>query len=166
MKMNDVEQKENTLRNEINKMSFEELIYLNMNPNYFVYNKLKPLIDEIKAKNEQIQLKQKNLQNIEENKNYENIKETFAIKEQIDSLNVNINKLIEERDKLQYKTTKNEFLQLLDNELKNFENPEKCFTKLRDGKINPEEFEKQFSLFGKGKNYYYYKLIYDRINND
>ena len=106
------------------------------------------------------------LQNIKENKNYENIKETFAIKEQIDSLNVNINKLIEERDKLQYKVTKNEFLQLLDTELKNFENPEKCFTKLREGKINPEEFEKQFSLLGKGKNYYYYKLIYDRINND
>ena len=166
MKMNYVEQKENTLRNEINKMSFEELIYLNMNPNFFVYNKLKPLIDEIKDKNKQIQLKQQKLQNIEENINNENIKEIFAIKEKIDALDVNVNKLIEERDRLQNKIPKNEFLQLLDTELKNFENPEKCFTKLREGKINPEEFEKQFSLLGKGKNYYYYKLIYDRINND
>ncbi len=166
MKMNYVEEKENTLKNEINKMSFEELIYLNMNPNFFVYNKLKPLIDEIKDKNKQIQLKQQKLQNIEENINNENIKEIFAIKEKIDALDVNVNKLIEERDRLQNKIPKNEFLQLLDTELKNFENPEKCFTKLREGKINPEEFEKQFSLLGKGKNYYYYKLIYDRINND
>ena len=164
--MNYLEQKENIIKKEINKMSFEELIYLNMNTNYFVYNKLKPEIEEIKAKNEQIQLKQQKLQNIQENITNKHIQETIALKEQIDVLDKNINILLAERDKLNYKIPKNEFLNLLDIELKKFENPENCFNRLKEGIIDSEEFEKQFTILGKGKNYYYYKLIYDRIKND
>ena len=164
--MNYVEQKENIIKKEINKMSFEELIYLNMNQNYFVYNKLKPEIEEIKAKNNKIQLKQQKLQNIEENFTNENIKQTIALKEQIEALDKNINKLLAERDKLTYKIPKNEFLNLLDNELKKFKNPENCFNRLKEGIIDSEEFEKEFISLGKGKHYYYYKLIYDRIKND
>ena len=29
-----------------------------------------------------------------------------------------------------------------------------------------QQFEKEYAELGKGKNYYYYKLIYDRIKED
>ena len=164
--MNDYQEKEQEIINEINKMTIEELIYLNYNPNYFIYNKLKPQIEEIQNKNKQIQLKQENLQNIKEKIENENLSETFKLKEQIETLNFKIDKLIKERDILIYKMPKNDFLPLLEKELKQNENPESCFAKLKAGKINFDQFEREFSKFGKDKNYYYYKLIYDRIKND
>ena len=164
--MNDYQEKEQEIINEINKMTIEELIYLNYNPNYFIYNKLKPQIEEIQNKNKQIQLKQENLQNIKEKIENENLSETFKLKEQIETLNFKIDKLIKERDNLMYKMPKSEFLPLLERELKQNENPESCFAKLKEGKINFDQFEREFSKFGKDKNYYYYKLIYDRIKND
>ena len=164
--MNDYQEKEQEIINEINKMTIEELIYLNYNPNYFIYNKLKPQIEEIQNKNKQIQLKQEKLQNMKEKIENENISETIKLKEQIETLNYKIDKLIKERDNLNYKIPKNEFLYLLENELKKYDNPESCFAKLKQRIIDSDEFERQFTNFGKGKNYYYYKLIYDRIKND
>ena len=164
--MNYYQEKEQEILNEINKMTIEELIYLNYNPNYFIYNKLKPQIEEIQNKNKQIQLKQEKLQNMKEKLENENINETIKLKEQIEMLNYKIDKLIKERDNLNCKIPKNEFLSLLENELKKYENPESCFAKLKQGIIDSDEFERQFTKLGKEKNYYYYKLIYDRIKND
>ena len=164
--MNYAQEKENEIKNEINKMSIEELIYLNLNPSYFVYNKLKPQIEEIQAKHKTIQLKQQKLQNIKENKANEDMKQTIILKEQIENLDLQINQLIKERDNLNYKIPKNEFLPLFENELKQIKNPENCFLRLKNGIIDSDQFEKEFSELGKGKNYYYYKLIYDRIKND
>ena len=164
--MNYAQKKEKEIEKEINRMSLEELLYLNLNPNYFVYNHLKPQIEQIKDQHQKIQKKQEQLQNMVNNAKNEDLKETHILKEQIEKLYMRINKLLAEKENLNYKIPKNEFLLLLDNELKLLNNPDICFSKLKEGKIDLQEFEKQFAQLGKGENYYYYKLIYERIKND
>ena len=154
------------IENEINNMSIEELLYLKLNPNYFVYNKLKPQIDQIKKQKQRVQSKQEELENVQTVKINEDIKDTVKLKEQIDKLSSNINKLLKEKDILSSKMPKNEFLNELDNEMKKMDNPEACFSRLKDKKIDLEQFEKEFAELGKGKKFYYYKLIYDRIKDD
>ena len=164
--MNYLQEKENEIVREINKMSMEELLYLDLNPNFFVYNKLKKQIEEIQAQNKQVQMKQEKYQNIANSIANEDMKETLMLKDQIEKLYLHINKLLAEKEKLNYKIPKNEFLSLLENELKKYDNPDMCFLRLKDKIIDLEEFEKQFAELGKGNNYYYYKLIYKRIKND
>ena len=164
--MDYIHEKENEIKNEINNMTIEELIYLNLNSNYFVFNKLKSQIDEIKAQNKQVQLKQQQLKNIKDNITSEDMNKALILKDQIENINSNIKQLIEEKNKLNFKMPKKDFIPLLENELKKFESPESCYGRFKDGIINLEEFEKEFKVLGKEKNYYYYKLIADRIKND
>ena len=164
--MNYALKKEKEIEKEINSMSLEELLYLDLNPNYFVYNHLKPQIEQIKDRQKQIQMKQEELQNRTNYLAREELKETHMLREQIEKLYFHIDKLLAERENLNYKIPKDEFLNLLDNELKEINNPDICFSKLKEKKINFQEFEKQFAQLGKNQNYYYYKLIYERIKND
>ena len=164
--MDYIHNKERELEQDIKKMSIDDLLYLDMNPNYYVYNKLKPQIEQIQNQYKQVRQKQENLQYINKKKQNENMKETLRLKNEIEQLNSHINELLIEKNKCNTKFSKNDFLALLDNELKKIDNPESCFSKLKDKNINSKEFQKEFTNLGKGQNYYYYKLIYDRIKND
>ena len=164
--MNYIKEKEKEIEREINKMSIDELLYLKLNPNSYVYNKLKPQIEQIQAKNKEVLLKKEKLQQINKNIENKNISETDKLKEQIDKLYLNINNLLMQKENLNSKIPKNEFIRLLDNEIKKFDNPEACFSRLKSGKTDSKKFEKEFGNLGREKNYYYYKLIYDRIKND
>ena len=154
--MDEIKKKEKDLDEELNNMTFDELIYLYLNPHSFVYNKLRPLIDHVKEKNNKIQSKYENL---EKQKNLEVSLETK------DSLIFNIRQLLNEKKKLKSKS-KEEVGELLKKELEKYDNPENCFKRLKDKKINFKQFEEQFTGLGKDKNYYYYKLLYDKINEN
>ena len=154
--MDYIQKKENDIDEEINKMSFDELIYLYLNPHSFVYNKLKPLIEHLKEKNNNIQSKYENL---EKDKNSE------VNMELKDSLVFNIKQLLNEKKKLQSKS-KEEVRVLLKKEIEKYDNPENCFKRLKDKKINFKQFEEQFTKLGKDQNYYYYKLMYEIIKDD
>ena len=147
----------NEIEYEINKMSLEELLYLELNPNLYIYSKLSPQIEKLKQLGNEINTMQEefNLLKFQKTDFDGNLKEQFEKNYEA------VNKLIEERKKLENKFSKNEFIDLLNNELKNFDNPDSCFNRFKDKKINYEEFKKQFSELGKEKNYYYYKLMYN-----
>ena len=82
-----------------------------------------------------------------------------------DSLVYNIKQLLNEKKKLQ-SISKEEVRAQLKNELEKYDNPENCFKRLKDKKINLKQFEEQFTKLGKDKNYYYYKLIYEKIKDN
>ena len=151
----------NEIENEINKMSLEELLYLELNPNFYIYSKLTPQIEHLKKFGNEVNTMQEGFYSMK----FQKTDFDSNLKEQFEKNYTNVNKLIDERKNLETKVPKNEFIKLLDNEIKNFDNPEKCFNRLKDGKIDYNEFKKQFAELGKGKNYYYYKLIYDKINS-
>ncbi len=154
--MNYIKKKENDLDEELNKMSFDELIYLYFNPHSFIYNKLKPLMEQLKEKNRNIQSMYEDL---EKNKNSE-------VKIELkNSLIFNIKQLLYEKKQFQSQS-KEEVRALLINELDKYDTPENCFKRFKDKKINFEQFEEQFKRLGKDKNYYYYKLIYDKLKDD
>ena len=163
--MDYIQEKENEIKNEINNMSIQELIYLNLNPNYFVYNKLKPQIKAIHDQNRQVQIKLEQLRDRKDNISNKDMKKALIFKEQIENINSHIDQLSKEKNKLIFKISKDEFISLLEKELKKFESPESCYRRFKKGK-NLEEFEKEFKVLGKEKNYYYYKLILERIKND
>ena len=154
--MDYIQRKEKDIDEEINKMSFDELIYLYLNPHSFIYSKLKPIIEHLKEKNNNIQSKYENL---EKDKNSE------INMELKDSLIFNIKQKLNEKKKLQSKT-KEEVRVLLKNELEKYDNPENCFKRLKDKKIDFKQFEEQFTKLGKDKNYYYYKLMYENIKDN
>ena len=164
--MDFIEEKKNEIKNEINKMSLEELLYLQLNPNYFIYNKMKPQIEQIKKQNNQVQSKQKKLDDIYHKQANEDMNDTNILKNHIEQINTNIKRLIMKRDNIKNNIPKDEFLNLLNDELKKMDNPDACFSRLKEKKIDAKQFQKEFAELGKQKNYYYYKLIYDRIKND
>ena len=163
--MRNKQEKENSLEmeieNEINKMSLEELLYLELNPNQYIYNKLLPQIENIKKLENQLKTMKDefNLLKFHKSDNDNRLKELYT-KNYSD-----ITILLEKRKKLESKIPKNEFIKLLNAEIKNFDNPEACYNSFKEGIIDYDEFKKRFSKLGIGKNYYYYKLLYDKINS-
>ena len=163
--MSNNKEKENSLKNEIeyeiNKMSLEELIYLELNSNMYIYKKLSPKIEQLKKLGNEINSMEEEFNLLKFQKNdFDN-----NLKEQIENNSTLINNLLEEKKILDSKVTKNEFIKLLNDELKKFDNPESCFNRFKDGIIDYNEFKKQYLKLGKDKNYYYYKLISDVINS-
>ena len=152
---------ENEIENEINKMSLEELQYLELNPNHYIYSKLNSQIENIKK----LEIDVNSMRDEFASMKYQKLDVDDKLKEQYENNYKYVNNLLEERRKLDYKLTKNEFINLLNIELKKFNNPDGLFNQMKDGKINYDEFKKQFSELGNGKNYYFYKLISDKINS-
>ena len=152
---------ENEIENEINKMSLEELQYLELNPNHYIYSKLNSQIENIKK----LEIDVNSMRDEFASMKYQKLDVDDKLKEQYENNYKYVNNLLEERRKLDYKLTKNEFINLFNIELKKFNNPDGLFNQMKDGKINYDEFKKQFSKLGNGKNYYFYKLISDKINS-
>ena len=146
---------------EINKMSLEELTFLELNPNLYIYKKLGPKIEQIKKLGNEIKSMEEEFSLLKFQKNdFDN-----NLKEQIENNSAIIKSLLEEKKKLDSKVSKSEFIKLLNDELKKLDNPDSCFNRFKDGIIDYNEFKKQFFNLGKDKNYYYYKLISDVINS-
>ena len=146
---------------EINKMSLEELTFLELNPNLYIYEKLGPKIEQIKKLGNEIKSMEEEFSLLKFQKNdFDN-----NLKEQIENNSAIIKSLLEEKKKLDSKVSKSEFIKLLNDELKKLDNPDSCFNRFKDGIIDYNEFKKQFFNLGKDKNYYYYKLISDVINS-
>ena len=163
--MSNNKEKENSLKNEIeyeiNKMSLEELIYLELNSSMYIYKKLSPKIEQLKKLGNEINSMEEEFNLLKFQKNdFDN-----NLKEQIENNSTLINNLLEEKKILDSKVSKNEFIKLLNDELKKFDNPESCFNRFKDGIIDYNEFKRQYLKLGKDKNYYYYKLISDVINS-
>ena len=152
---------EKQIENEIDKMSLGELLYLELNPNNYIYSKLKPQIDNIKKLEKEISAMKEEFDLLK----VQGIDADCRLKEDYEKNYAKLNSLLEERNRLNVKVSKDEFKNLLNTEIKKFEGPGTCFNKFKDGKINYEEFKKQFAELGRGKNYYYYKLIYEKINS-
>ena len=146
---------------EINKMSLEELTFLELNPNLYIYKKLGPKIEQIKKLGNEIKSMEEEFSLLKFQKNdFDN-----NLKEQIENNSAIIKSLLEEKKNLDSKVSKSEFIKLLNDELKKLDNPDSCFKRFKDGIIDYNEFKKQFFNLGKDKNYYYYKLISDVINS-
>ena len=151
---------EKEIQDEIDKMSLDELLYLELNPNQFIYSKLSSQIENIKKLEKEVNSMKDEFSLMK----FQKLDVDDKLKEQYENNNKTINKLLEEKNKLEYKLTKKEFIDQFRAELKK-NHPDEYLNKWKDGKINYNEFKKQFSELGKGKNYYYYKLIYDKINS-
>ena len=152
---------EKEIEEEIDKMSMDELLYLELNPNQYIYSKLKSQIENIKTLEKEVNSMKDEFSLMK----FQKLNVDDKLKEQYEKNYKTVNKLFDEKNKLENKLTKNEFINKFNDELKNFNNPDECLNKWKDGKINYNEFKKQFSELGKGKNYYYYKLIYDKIKS-
>ena len=151
---------EKEIEDEINKMSLDELLYLELNPNQFIYSKLNSQIENIRKLEKEVNSMKDEFSLMK----FQKLDVDDKLKEQYENNYKTINKLLEEKNKLEYKLTKKEFIDQFRAELKK-NHPDEYLNKWKDGKINYNEFKKQFSELGKGKNYYYYKLIYDKINS-
>ena len=151
---------EKEIQDEIDKMSLDELLYLELNPNQFIYSKLSSQIENIKKLEKEVNSMKDEFSLMK----FQKLDVDDKLKEQYENNYKTINKLLEEKNKLEYKLTKKEFIDQFRAELKK-NHPDEYLNKWKDGKINYNEFKKQFSELGKGKNYYYYKLIYDKINS-
>ena len=133
-----------------------------MNPNFYLYSKLSQKINNLKKLEEEINLIQEDLNSIKN----KNIEDRSILQKQFENYYSNFTRLMDQKNNLECKESKNEFIKLLENDIKNFDNPDECFNRFKVGKINYDEFKKQFSELGKGKNYHYYKLIHDKINQE
>ena len=163
--MKNIKESENSLINEIeseiDKMSPEELLYLEFNQNFYIYSKLRPQIENIKKLGNEIKTMEEQFNLLKFQKSdFDN-----DLKEKFENNVSNINNLIEQKKKLDFKISKTEFINLLNEEMKYFDNPAACFNRLTKGITNYEQFKEQFLELVKEKNYYYYKLIMDKINS-
>ena len=151
----------NEIESEIDKMSPEELLYLEFNQNFYIYSKLRPQIENIKKIGNEIKTMEEQFNLLKFQKSdFDN-----DLKEKFENNVSNINNLIEQKKKLDFKISKTEFINLLNEEMKYFDNPAACFNRLTKGITNYEQFKEQFLELVKEKNYYYYKLIMDKINS-
>ena len=163
--MHNIQEKEKSLEmeieNEINKMSLEELLYLELNPNQYIYNKLRPQIENIKKLENEVNTMKDEFDLLK----FQKSDADNSLKEQYQKNYADITKLLEIRKSLDSKIPKNEFIKILNAQIKNFDNPDTCYNNFKEGIIDYNEFKKRFSQLGIDKNYYYYKLIYDKINS-
>ena len=155
------------IEKEIDKMSLEELLYIRLAPqNYFKKKKEKELINS----NEMIKEIESNEQNVKINEEKINnqkkdiLNECNQLKMEIEQIKGRINRLIEQKDQLTKQPKKAEFINSLDNEIKNkFKTPDNYFKDFLAKKITQSEFCENLKKCGTGKNYYYYKIISDKL---
>ena len=75
-----------------------------------------------------------------------------------------INKLIIQKNQINKQPTKNEFISMLDKEIKTqFKTPDFYFREFSSKKITQNDFEDAMKNLGTGKNYYYYKILLDKL---
>ena len=163
----EIDQRYTEFEKEIDKMSLEELLYVRMAPQVFIYKKMEK---EFKNSNQIIQEIENNNGSIKRNEqeigkqNMQILNECEQLKNEINKTRENINQLIQQNKQTNKQPTKNEFINALDIEIKNsFKTPDSFFKEFLNNKINQKQFEQSMKELGTGKNYYYYKLLSDKL---
>ena len=155
------------MEREIDNMSLEELLYVRMAPQIYINKKFEKeindsnrLIQEIEANS---QILKANEDKINSQKNQ--IKEECTrLKIDIEQTKDRINKLLLQKRQLNKQPTKEEFIRELDNEIKNkFTTPDSLFRDFLSKKISQNELGDKLKELGTGKNYYYYKILSDKL---
>ena len=143
------------INKEIEKMSLEELLYLRMSPQTYINKKFEKEILESERLINEIE---KNNQNAKRNEEEINAENASILNED------RINKLIIQKNQINKQPTKNEFIAMLEKEIKNnFKTPDFYFREFSAKKISQSEFEDAMKNLATWKNYYYYKILLDKL---
>ena len=155
------------INKEIDKMSLEELLFLRLSPQTYISKKFE---NEIQQSENLIKDIEKNSQNAQKNEqeikaqNEAILNECNQLKMEIEQTKDRINKLILQKNQMNKQPTKVEFISMLDKEIKNqFKTPDFYFREFSAKKISQNEFEEAMKNLGTGKNYYYYKVLSDKL---
>ena len=155
------------MEREIDNMSLEDLLYVRMAPQIYINKKFEK---EINDSNRLIQEIEANSQTLKANEDKINSQkaqikdECTRLKMEIEQSKDRINKLLLQKRQLNKQPTKEEFIRELDNEIKNkFTTPDSLFRDFLSKKISQKEFGDKLKQLGTGKNYYYYKILSDKL---
>ena len=155
------------INKEIEKMSLEELLYLRMSPQTYINKKFEKEILESERLINEIEKNNQNAKRNEEEINDENasiLNECNQLKMEIEQTKDRINKLIIQKNQINKQPTKNEFIAMLEKEIKNnFKTPDFYFREFSAKKISQSEFEDAMKNLATWKNYYYYKILLDKL---
>ena len=155
------------INREIDNMSLEELLYLRMSPQTYINKKFEKEITESEKLIKEIEINNQNAKRNEEEIHVQNasiLNECNQLKMEIEQTKDRINKLIIQKNQINKQPTRNEFITMLDKEIKNnFKTPDFYFREFSSKKISQSDFEEAMKNLGTGKNYYYYKIILDKL---
>ena len=148
-------------------MSLEELLYLRMSPQTYINKKFEKEIFESEQLINEIEKNNQNAKKNEDEINAQNaaiMNECNQLKMEIEQTKDRINKLIIQKNQVNKQPTKNEFITMLEKEIKNnFKTPDFYFREFSAKKISQNDFEDAMKNLGTGKNYYYYKILLDKL---
>ena len=155
------------IEKEIDKMTLEELLFVRMAPQTYINKKYE---NEIKDSNQLVGEIEKANIDIKRNEETINKQKTMIfneckkVKNEIEQCQGRINNLISQKNQLLQKPKKEAFINELDGEIKkNFKTPDNCFREFLNNKISQSEFFDYMKKCGTGKDYYYYKILSDRL---
>ena len=155
------------MEKEIDKMSLEELLYVRMAPQNFINKKFQNKIDESNKLIGEIETNYRNAKRNEEivkNQNALLLKESQELRKEIEQTKMRINDLLNKKSNLCKQPTKEEFIKQLDFEIKkNFTTPDNYFKEFLSKKISESELLENLKNLGTGKNYYYYKILSEKL---
>ena len=152
---------------EIDNMNLEELLYVRMAPQTYLMKKYEReiegsnnLIREIKQNSNQIRQNE----DVIKNQKAQILNECNRLKMEIEQSKDRINNLILEKSRINKAPSKAEFINALDNDIKaKFKTPDSYFREFLNKKITQNEFLEKLRECGTGKNYYYYKILSDKL---
>ena len=155
------------INREIDRMSLEELLYLRMSPQTYISKKFETEIKDSENLITEIETNNQNAKQNEEEINAQNaaiLNECNQLKFEIEQTKDRINKLMIQKNQINKQPTKNEFIASLEREIKsNFKTPDSYFREFCSKKISQNEFEDAMKNLATGKNYYYYKILLDKL---
>ena len=164
--MND-DPKFHEIEKEIDKMDMDELLYVRMAPQNYINKKFE---NELKSAEKLIREIDTNKNSAKRNEEIINnqkatiLNECNKLKMEIEQSKDRINKLILQKNQLNKPPNKNDFIIELDNEIKNnFKSPDAYFREFLYKKMPQNEFVEKLKECGTGKNYYYYKVLSDKL---
>ena len=161
------DEKLNEINQEIDQMSLEELLYLRMSPQTYISKKFEKEIKDSENLINEIEQNNQNAKKNEEEINAQNnsiLNECNKLKMEIEQTKDRINKLRIQKNQINKQPTKNEFIVSLEREIKNnFKTPDSYFREFCSKKISQSEFEDAMKNLATGKNYYYYKILLDKL---
>ena len=155
------------MEREIDNMSLEDLLYVRMAPQIYINKKFEKEINDSNRLIQEIEANSQTLKSNEDKINSQKAQikdECNRLKMEIEQTKDRINNLLLKKRQLNKQPTKEEFIRELDNEIKNkFTTPDSLFRDFLSKKLNQKEFGEQLKQLGKGKNYYYYKILSDKL---
>ena len=155
------------MEKEINNMNLEQLLYVRMAPQTFINKKFESKIKDSQQLIHDIEVNNQNIKRNEEEINKQNaliLQQCNQLKMEIEQSKNRINELIVQKNKLNRQPKKEDFIKELDMEIKkNLKTPDNYFKEFLSKSISENEFCENLKNLGTGKNYYYYKILSDKL---